>query len=106
MELRTKWAAIALIVLLLGSLGAVGVALTQSNSTTPATGTTAPLNSAYVQYQQNKSAGKVVMQTPDGRGLSYEPPPIEFSKPVAPAVVQVMQVQIFPTTYDLLRSAR
>ena len=92
MELGTKWVAIALIILL-GSLGVVGVALTRNNSTTPTSFTTAParnnsttptsfttapLSSAYLQYQQNKSAGTLVTHTPDGHGLGYAPPPVEL----------------------------
>jgi hypothetical protein len=71
---------------------AVGVALARNNSTTPTSGTTAPLSSTYVQYQQNKSAGKFVTHTSGGLGLGYAPPPIDLSKRVtAPAVVQAAQ---------------
>jgi hypothetical protein len=90
MELRTKSVAIALIVVLLGSL-AVGVAIARNNSKTPAAVTTAPLSAAYVQYQQNKSAGKVTMHTPDGQPLGYVPPPKYIQKRATPAVVQAVQ---------------
>ncbi|HYB59664.1 MAG TPA: lectin like domain-containing protein [Candidatus Acidoferrales bacterium] len=97
MEERTKReAAIVLSAVVLLSLAA-GVALTQ-RGITPTLGTIAPLSSAYMQYLQNKAAGKVVSQTPDGYGLGYVPPPIQLSKRVAPTF---LPAQIFPATYDL-----
>jgi hypothetical protein len=113
MELRTKWVAIVLLILMLGSLGAAGVALAQSDSNTPAASTTvtsapttsntvtstsslvsvggqiAPQSSALSQYQSDQAAGKVATQTPDGRGLGYVPSPLDLSSPTtAPSLVQ------------------
>ena len=88
MELRQK--VCSLIIVLLGS-SAVGVALARNNSTTPSTGTTAPLSSAYVQYQQNLSAGTVVTKTADGYGLGHVPPPINLNKPVPTQAAPLLQ---------------
>ena len=90
MQLRTKWGALVLVALLLGSLGTAGLVLAKSDSSAPAAQTsassslpatlqTAPLNPAYVQYQQEKAAGKVATQTVDGHGLGWVPPPFELS---------------------------
>ena len=108
MQLRTKWGALALVILLLGSLGTAGLVLAKSGSSAPAAQTsaslpaalqTAPLNPAYVQYQQQKAAGKVATQTVDGQGLGWVPPPYELSKlPTAPSLTQA---QTYPATYDL-----
>ncbi len=108
MQLRTKWGALALVILLLGSLGTAGLVLAKSGSSAPAAQTsaslpaalqTAPLNPAYVQYQQQKAAGKVATQTVDGQGLGWVPPPYELSKlPTAPSLAQA---QAYPATYDL-----
>jgi len=108
MQLRTKWGALALVILLLGSLGTAGLVLAKSGSSAPAAQTsaslpaalqTAPLNPAYAQYQQQKAAGKVATQTVDGQGLGWVPPPYELSKlPTAPSLAQA---QAYPATYDL-----
>ncbi|MGA9078882.1 MAG: lectin like domain-containing protein, partial [Halobacteriota archaeon] len=108
MQLRTKWAALVLVILLLGSLGTTGLVLAQNNSSAPVAQTSAslpvalqkePLNPAFVQYQQNKSAGKVATQTVDGLGLGWVPPPYELSK--LPTATSLAQAQQYPTTYDL-----
>ena len=108
MQLRTKWAALALVILLLCSLGTTGLVLAQSNSSAPVAQTSASLpaalqkeslNPAFVQYQQNKSAGKVATQTVDGLGLGWVPPPYELSK--QPTVRSLAQAQTYPATYDL-----
>jgi C1A family cysteine protease len=110
MQLRTKWCALALVILLLGSLGTAGLVFAKSDSSAPAAQTsassslpatlqTAPLNPAYVQYQQEKAAGKVQTQTVDGHGLGWVPPPYELSK--LPTARSLMQAQTYPTTYDL-----
>ena len=110
MQLRTKWGALALVILLLGSLGTAGLVLAKSGSSAPAAQTsassslpaalqTAPLNPAYVQYQQQKAAGKVATQTVDGQGLGWVPPPYELSK--LPTASSLTQAQTFPATYDL-----
>jgi len=70
---------------------------TQSSTTV----TTAPLSSAYIGYQQNTSAGKVTMHTPDGQPLGYVPPPKYIQKRATPAVIQALHSQIYPSTYDL-----
>src|SRR5271157_1954201 len=110
MQLRTKWGALALVILLLGSLGTAGLVFAKSDSSAPAAQTsassslpatlqTAPLNPAYVQYQQEKAAGKVATQTADGQGLGWVPPPYELSKlTTAPSL---MQAQTYPVRYDL-----
>jgi hypothetical protein len=95
MQLRTRWGALALVILLLISLGTAGLVLAKIDSSAaaaqkivssslPATLQTAPLNPAYVQYQQEKAAGKVATQTVDGHGLGWVPPPVELSKPPHP----------------------
>jgi C1A family cysteine protease len=111
MRLRTKWGALALVILLLGSLGTAGLVLAKSDSSVPvaqisassslpATLQTAPLNPAYVQYQQEKAAGKVATQTVDGQGLGWVPPPYELSK--APTTTSLTQAQAtYPATFDL-----
>jgi len=109
MQLRTKWVAIALIILLVGSLGVAGVALGQSDSSASSTKSAASsslpaglqkkaLSPAFVKYQGDKAAGKVVTQTVDGKGLGYVPSPLTLSKGTAPSL---MQAQTYPTTYDL-----
>jgi C1A family cysteine protease len=108
MQLRTKWGALVLVILLLGSLGTTGLVVAQSNSSAPVAQTSAslpaalqkePLNPAFVQYQQNKSAGKVATQTVDGLGLGWVPPPYELSK--LPTATSLAQAQAYPATYDL-----
>jgi C1A family cysteine protease len=111
MQLRTKWCALALVILLLGSLGTAGLVLAKSDSSAPAAQTsaasslpatlqTAPLNPAYVQYQQEKAAGKVATQTVDGHGLGWVPPPYELSKlTTAPSLMQAQTS--YPASYDL-----
>jgi hypothetical protein len=94
MQLRTRWGALALVILLLISLGTAGLVLAKSSSSAaaqtivspslPATLQTAPLNPAYVQYQQEKAAGHVQTQTVDGNSLGWVPPPDELSKPPYP----------------------
>ena len=112
MQLRTKWGALVLVALLLGSLGTAGLVLAKSDSSAPAAQTsassslpatlqTAPLNPAYVQYQQNKSAGKVATQTADGLGLGWVPPPYELSKTPTASSITAAQAQTYPATYDL-----
>lgn len=118
MPLQLKYTIIAVIILLLGSFGTVGVSLAQSNGTTSPAGTTlanassslatelqeTPLAHAYTQYQQNKAAGEALMQTVDGRGLGYVPPPIELSQQAAASTLaqgEVVQGQARPATYDL-----
>jgi C1A family cysteine protease len=95
---------------MLGSVGSAGLVLAKSGGSAPAVQTsassslpaalqTAPLNPAYVQYQQQKAAGKVATQTVDGQGLGWVPPPYELSKlPTAPSLAQA---QAYPATYDL-----
>jgi C1A family cysteine protease len=110
MQLRTKWGALVLVALLLGSLGTAGLvfaksvssapaAQTSASSSLPATLQTAPLNPAYVQYQQEKAAGKVATQTVDGHGLGWVPPPYELSK--LPSAPSLLQAQTYQATYDL-----
>jgi C1A family cysteine protease len=113
MQLRLKWVAIAFLALLLGSLGAVAVSSAQSNGTTPTAGSAqanassslatelqkTPSSRAYIQYEQRKAAGAVAMQTSDGYGLGYVPPPIELSQ--LPAAPVLTQGQILPAAYDL-----
>ena len=108
MQLRTKWGVLALAILLLSSVGTTGLVLAQSNSSTPVAQTSAslpaalqkePLNPAFVQYQQNKSAGKVATQTVNGLGLGWVPPPYELSKaPTATSLAQVQAQATYPAT--------
>jgi C1A family cysteine protease len=110
MQLPTKWVALVLVALLLGSLGTAGLVLAKSDSSVPAAQTsassslpatlhTAQLNPAYVQYQQEKAAGKVATQTVDGHGLGWVPPPYELSNlTTAP---RPLQAQTYAPTYDL-----
>ncbi|MGZ4921664.1 MAG: C1 family peptidase, partial [Halobacteriota archaeon] len=113
MQVRLQWVAIAVVALLLGSLGAVGVSLAQSSRTTAAADATptnassslaaemqkAPLSRAFIQHQQSRAAGAIVTQTPDGYGLGYAPPPIELSQsPADPALAPALAL---PATYDL-----
>ena len=110
MQLPTKWVALVLVALLLGSLGTAGLVLANSDSSVPAAQTsatssrpamlqTAPLNPTYVQYQQQKAAGKVATQTVDGHGLGWVPPPFELSNlTTAP---RSLQAQTYAATYDL-----
>ena len=110
MQLRTKWGALALVILLLSSMGTAGLVFAKSDSSAPAAQTsassslpatlnTAPLNPAYVQYQQEKAAGKVATQTVDGHGLGWVPPSYELSNlTTAP---RLMQAQTYAPTYDL-----
>ena len=107
MQLRTKWAVLALAILLLSSVGTTGlvlaksstVAAAQTSASLPAALQKEPLNPAFVQYQQNKSAGKVATQTVNGLGLGWVPPPYELSK--APTATSLAQAQAYPATYDL-----
>jgi C1A family cysteine protease len=111
MQLRTKWGALVLVALLLGSLGTAGLVFAKSDSSVPAVQTsassslpatlhTAPLNPAYVQYQQQKAAGQVATQTVDGHGLGWVPPPYELSNlTTAPRLMQAQTS--YPATYDL-----
>jgi C1A family cysteine protease len=110
MQLPTKWVALVLVALLLGSLGTAGLVLAKSDSSVPAAQTsassslpatlhTAQLNPAYVQYQQEKAAGKVATQTVDGHGLGWVPPPYELSN--LTAAPRLMQAQTYAPTYDL-----
>jgi C1A family cysteine protease len=112
MQLRAKWTIALIIILLLGSLGAVGVALVQPGSSVlaadkmeadsslfPPGVQKRPVNPAFTQYLQDKAAGKVVTRTPDGRGLGYVPPPIQLS--IKAKVPTLPQAQTFPATYDL-----
>ena len=112
MQLRSKWGALALVILMLGSVGSAGLVLARSGGSAPAVQTsassslpaalqTAPLNPAYVQYQQNKSAGKVATQTADGLGLGWVPPPYELSKTPTASSITAAQAQTYPATYDL-----
>ena len=113
MQIRLKLVAIALLVLLLGSLGAAGVSFAQSNRKIAAADTAqanvssalaaelqkTPPSRAFIQYQQRKAAGEVATQTPDGHGLGYAPPPIDLSQwPAAPILTQG---QALPAAYDL-----
>ena len=111
MQLRTKWGALVLVALLLGSLGTAGLVLAKSDSSAPAAQTsassslpatlqTAPLNPAYVQYQQEKAAGKVQTQTVDGHGLGWVPPPVKPAT-LTTAASSLTQAQTYPATYDL-----
>ena len=107
MQLRTKWGALALVILLLSSMGTAGLVFAKSDSSAPAAQTsassslpatlnTAPLNPAYVQYQQEKAAGKVATQTVDGHGLGWVPPSYELSNlTTAP---RLMQAQTYAPT--------
>ena len=107
MQLRTKGAVLALAILLLSSVGTTGlvlaksstVAAAQTSASLPAALQKEPLNPAFVQYQQNKSAGKVATQTVNGLGLGWVPPPYELSK--APTATSLAQAQAYPATYDL-----
>lgn len=109
---KSKWT-IALIILLVGSLGAVGVALAQRDSSTIAaqriTGAKSslppglqqrPLSPDFLRYLRDKAAGKVVNRTPDGRGLGYVPPPIKLSRGISGAVPQA-EALAYPVVYDL-----
>jgi C1A family cysteine protease len=110
MQLRSKWGALALVILLLSSLGTAGLVFAKSDSSAPAAQTsassslpatlhTASLNPAYVQYQQEKAAGKVATQTVDGHGLGWVPPSYELSNlTTAP---RLLQAQTYAPTYDL-----
>jgi C1A family cysteine protease len=109
MQFPTKWGAVTLVILLLGSLGATGLVLARSGSSATAqisassslsaTLQKAPQNAAYVQYLQETAAGKVQTQTVDGRGLGWVPPSNELSKlPTAPSL---RQAQALSATYDL-----
>jgi C1A family cysteine protease len=97
---------------MLGSVGSAGLVLARSGGSAPAVQTsassslpaalqTAPLNPAFVQYQQNKSAGKVATQTADGLGLGWVPPPYELSKTPTASSITAAQAQTYPATYDL-----
>ena len=110
MQLRTKWGALVLVALLLSSLGTAGVVLAKSDSSAPAAQTNAsfslpatlqkePLNPAYVQYQQEKAAGKVATQTVDGHGLGWVPPTVKPSTVTTAA--SLMQAQTYPRRTDL-----
>ena len=109
MQLRSKWGALALVILMLGSVGSAGLVLARSGSSAPAAQTnasssiptiqTAPLNPSYVRYLQEKATGTVQTQTPDGHGLGYVPPPDELSK--LPTVPSPAAAETFPTRYDL-----
>jgi C1A family cysteine protease len=110
MQLPTKWGALVLVALLLGSLGTAGLVLAKSDSSAPAAQTSAssslpatlhaaPLNPAYVQYQQEKAAGKVATQTVDGHGLGWMPPTIKPS--TATTAASLTQAQTYPVRYDL-----
>ena len=110
MQLRTKWAVLALAILLLSSVGTTGLVLAKSNTVAaaqtsaslPAALQKEPLNPAFVQYQQNKSAGKVATQTVNGLGLGWVPPPYELSKaPTATSLAQAQAQATYPATYDL-----
>jgi len=110
MQLRTKGAVLALAILLLSSVGTTGlvlaksstVAAAQTSASLPAALQKEPLNPAFVQYQQNKSAGKVATQTVNGLGLGWVPPPYELSKaPTATSLAQVQAQATYPATYDL-----
>ncbi|MEI7827980.1 MAG: hypothetical protein WCI87_09355, partial [Euryarchaeota archaeon] len=109
MQLRTKWVAIALIVLLLGSVGVAGVAFAQSDSSSSAAKSVASsslpaglqkkaLSPAFMKYQQDKAAGKVQTRTVDGKGLGYVPSPLTLSRGTASSL---MQATSYPATYDL-----
>ena len=110
MQLRTKWGALALVILLLSSLGTAGLVLAKSDSSAPAAQMNAssslpatlqkePINPAFVQYQQEKAAGKVATQTVDGRGLGWVPPTIKPS--TVTTAPSLMQAQTYPAAYDL-----
>ncbi|MGZ4936839.1 MAG: lectin like domain-containing protein [Halobacteriota archaeon] len=117
MPLRLQCVAIVVVALLLGSLGAVGVSLAQNSRATPAADKTpanassslaaemqkTPPSRAFTQYQQSKAAGAIVTQTPDGHGLGYAPPPIDFSQsPAAPAFAPAFApAPVLPAAYDL-----
>ncbi len=78
------------------------VAAAQTSASLPAALQKEPLNPAFVQYQQNKSAGKVATQTVNGLGLGWVPPPYELSKaPTATSLAQVQAQATYPATYDL-----
>jgi C1A family cysteine protease len=113
MQVRVQWVAIAVVALLLGSLGAVGVSLAQSARATPAADAASanassslaaelqktPLSRAFIQHKQSRAAGAVVTQTPDGYGLGYAPPPLALSQSLAdPALAQALAL---PAAYDL-----
>jgi len=109
---KSKWI-IALVILLVSSLGAVGVAFVRHDGSATAAQRSeavpakfppglkqAPRNPAFTQYLEDKASGRVVMRTPDGRGLGYVPPPISISRGRRPAVPQA-QAMALPASYDL-----
>ena len=92
MELNRKHIAIVLVVLFLGSVGAVGVAIAQtpansswqrSSSTSPPAAAggyqMAPINPAFTQYTNDKAAGRAATKTSDGKGLGLTPIPLDLS---------------------------
>jgi C1A family cysteine protease len=109
---KSQWT-IALVILLVVSLGALGAALVKHGGGVTAGQRTEaipskfppglkqiPRNPAFTQYLQDKAAGKVVMRTPDGRGLGYVPSPNSLSRGISRTVPR-SQAMAFPATYDL-----
>jgi C1A family cysteine protease len=107
---KPQWI-IVLVILLVGSLGVVGLALVKHDGSAiaaqrmeanpskfPPGLQQIPRNPAFTQYLQAKAAGKVVTRTPDGRGLGYVPPPTRLSRGISPIRTQALA---FPVTYDL-----
>jgi hypothetical protein len=73
------------------TLIAVSIISTCGCTLLSAPGSTAPLSSAYIQYQQNLSAGTVVTKTRDGHSLGHVPPPIDLIKPVPTQAAPLLQ---------------
>lgn len=106
MELNRKYLAIVLVVLFLGSVGAIGVTIAQTpaSSSTASSASTAtpagsfqmaPINPVFTQYVNAKAAGTVVTQ----QGLGNIPGPIDFSKMYAGQGSDYAAA--YPATYDL-----
>ena len=108
MHLRTKWIPITLLIVLMFTVGAVGVSIAQTeggrtqnalaSTDTAAFGSysMAPLNPAWIQYQLVAASG--VQRTFNGHGLGYIPPVFAF-----PQVNQetVSSAFAYSTTFDL-----
>ncbi|MCX6376251.1 MAG: lectin like domain-containing protein, partial [Armatimonadetes bacterium] len=61
----------------------------------------APLNPAFVKYQQDVQAGRVQTQTKDGHSLGYVPPPVDLSHLAGVQLSRKPALLSFPYRYDL-----
>jgi len=112
MRLRTKLIALTLVLLFIGSLGAVAVSAEQGNAgvvsaqaalTTTASASSlsrAPINPAWTQYQKNVATGNVAQQAVLPHGLGEIPPVVDLS-PLKQQTVALAGASAFPTSYDL-----